>query len=43
MIAIVAGFGWGLVSGDPLGGALLGTGAGALAALAVWLFDRRKT
>ncbi len=40
-IGILAGFGWGIASGNPMKGILIGTALGALAALLLWLLDRR--
>ena len=40
-IGILAGFGVGVAAGDPMMGILVGTGLGAVAALLVWLLDRR--
>jgi hypothetical protein len=40
-IGILAGFGWGLATGDAMAGVLIGTGLGATAALLIWLVDRR--
>jgi hypothetical protein len=42
MIGILGGFGWGIASGAPLQGAILGTAIGAAAALLLWLVDRRR-
>lgn len=42
MIAILLGFLGGLSMRDPLGGTLIGTGAGILIAGIVWLIDRRR-
>ena len=43
IVAIIAGFFWGVGRGDPLGGALLGTLVGIAIAVAVWLVDRRRS
>lgn len=43
MAAILAGSALGIAAGDPMTGVLAGTGAGAAAALAVWLLDRRRS
>ena len=40
-IGILAGFAWGVSSGNPMKGILIGTALGALAALVIWLLDRR--
>lgn len=42
ILAIIAGFLWGAMSGTPLFGALAGTAVGVIAALLVWLIDRRR-
>jgi uncharacterized membrane protein (UPF0136 family) len=39
---ILVGFVAGLALGDPVAGALAGTAAGALLALAIWLLDRKR-
>lgn len=39
-LLILAGFVIGLATGDPVAGALIGTAAGILVALAVWINDR---
>ncbi|MEO7654507.1 MAG: hypothetical protein ABIS23_02345 [Sphingomicrobium sp.] len=39
-LLILAGFVIGLAMGDPVAGALIGTAAGILVALAVWINDR---
>lgn len=39
---IPAGFLAGLSVGDPMTGALIGLAAGAAAAVAIWLLDRRR-
>ncbi len=41
-LGILAGFGWGMASGDPMKGILVGTGLGGAVALLVWLLDRRR-
>jgi len=41
-ILIFAGLGIGIAAGDPTKGAVIGTGAGIVAALLVWLLDRRR-
>lgn len=43
MLGSLGGFAIGLVVGNAFGGAVLGTGAGVLAALAVWLLDRKRS
>ena len=40
-IGILAGLGWGIAAGNPMKGILIGTALGALAALLLWLLDRR--
>jgi hypothetical protein len=40
-VAIFAGFAWGVWQGYALGGALIGTMAGIVLAILVWLRDRR--
>jgi len=42
MAAILIGAVWGISAGNPMKGILIGTGAGALIATAVWLLDRRR-
>ena len=42
MVAIVAGFAWGVAAGQPMLGVLAGTGLGVAAAVLLWLFDRRR-
>lgn len=39
---ILLGFGIGIATGDAMRGVILGTAAGILAALAVWLLDSRR-
>ncbi len=41
-IGILAGFGWGVAVGEPMKGVLIGTAVGGLAALLLWLLDRRR-
>ena len=41
-IGILAGFGWGVATGAPMKGVLIGTGMGIAAALLLWLLDRRN-
>jgi hypothetical protein len=41
-ISILVGFVAGLAIQNPMKGVLLGTGAGALLALVLWLIDRRR-
>ena len=41
-LCILAGFPLGLAIGNPMKGILIGTGAGIVLALAVWLLDRRR-
>ena len=40
-IGILAGSAWGIASGNPMKGILIGTALGALGALLLWLLDRR--
>ncbi len=42
MIAILAGFGWGLATGQPSVGALAGIAFGTVAAVLLWLIDRKR-
>ena len=42
VLAIFGGFIWGLMSGLPLHGAIVGTLIGAVLAIIVWLIDRRR-
>lgn len=39
---IPLGFAFGLATGNPLGGSLIGLAVGGVLAAAVWLFDRRR-
>lgn len=41
-IGILGGFGWGVASGEPMKGILIGTALGAAAAVLLWLLDRRR-
>jgi hypothetical protein len=41
-ICILAGFPLGLAIGNPMKGILIGTGAGILIAVVLWLIDRRR-
>jgi hypothetical protein len=41
-IGSLGGFAFGIAAGDPLGWTLVGTAAGILAAILVWLIDRRR-
>jgi hypothetical protein len=41
-IGILAGFGWGIAAGEPMKGVLIGTAVGGVAALLLWLLDRRR-
>lgn len=43
MAAILLGFLGGLAIRDPLKGTLIGTGAGIVIAIALWLVDRRRS
>ncbi|MEO5809847.1 MAG: hypothetical protein ABIR51_07310 [Sphingomicrobium sp.] len=42
IVAILAGTAWGVSVGQEMKGILLGTLAGIVIALAVWLIDRRR-
>jgi hypothetical protein len=42
MTAILVGAVWGALAGNAMKGILLGTGLGALIAVAVWLIDRSR-
>jgi hypothetical protein len=42
ILAIFAGIGGGIAAGQPMLGTLIGTAAGILIAVAVWLIDRRR-
>lgn len=41
IIGILAGAAWGLAAGNPMKGILLGTAVGSIAAVGVWILDRR--
>ena len=41
-MGILIGCGWGIAVGEPMKGVLAGTAIGALAALLLWLLDRRR-
>ena len=41
-IGVLTGFGWGIATGDPLKGVVIGTALGTVAALLLWLLDRRR-
>ena len=41
-LAIPIGFFLGLGKGNPLGGSIIGLAVGAVLALLIWLFDRRR-
>ena len=41
-VCILAGFALGLAIGNPMKGVLIGTGAGIVVALLLWLIDRRR-
>ena len=40
-LGILGGFAWGVSAGNPMKGILIGTALSALAALLLWLLDRR--
>ena len=42
MVAILIGFAWGIAAGNPMKGVLAGTALGVMAALLLWLLDRRR-
>jgi len=42
ILPIVLGFGWGLATGQPMAGAVLGLGVGLVLALIVWAIDRSR-
>jgi len=42
-ICILAGFPLGLAIGNPMKGILIGTGAGIVLAVGLWLIDSRRT
>jgi len=42
MATILGGFVAGLATGDAMRGVILGTAAGIVIALAIWLLDRRR-
>ena len=42
MAAILIGAVWGIAAGNPMMGILVGTGAGAGIAAAIWLIDRSR-
>ena len=42
ILPIVAGFIWGLASGQAIKGVILGSGVGLFLAIAVWLVDRAR-
>lgn len=42
MAAIMIGFVWGVVHGEPLRGTLVGTAVGIAIALLIWIVDRRR-
>ncbi|HKX91641.1 MAG TPA: hypothetical protein VJM15_04360 [Sphingomicrobium sp.] len=41
-LSILAGLSYGLAIGNPMSGILIGTGAGIVLALLLWLVDRRR-
>ncbi|HET6941268.1 MAG TPA: hypothetical protein VFH89_03800 [Sphingomicrobium sp.] len=42
MAGILIGAVWGVAAGNPMKGILIGTGAGAAIAAAIWLLDRLR-
>ncbi|MEO7503973.1 MAG: hypothetical protein ABIT69_02195 [Sphingomicrobium sp.] len=42
IVALLAGTAWGITVGQAMKGVLIGTVAGIVIALIVWLLDRRK-
>ena len=42
MVAIIAGFAWGVAAGQPMLGVMSGTAVGIAAAVLLWLVDRRR-
>jgi hypothetical protein len=42
VVAIIGGLAWGVFARDPMKGVLIGTVLGIVAAVAVWLADRRR-
>ena len=42
MLAILVGFGIGVARGNPLEGVLAGTAIGVVAAVLLWLIDRKR-
>lgn len=43
IVAILLGFGIGIATGDAMRGVVIGTAAGIVIAVALWLVDRRRT
>lgn len=43
MAGILIGAIWGISAGNPMKGILIGTGAGIVIAILVWLVDSRRT
>ena len=41
-VCILTGFGYGIAIGNPMKGGLIGTAAGVLLAVLLWLVDRRR-
>lgn len=41
-ISILAGFAVGIATGNPMKGGLIGTAAGVILAVLLWLVDRRR-
>ncbi len=42
MLGILGGLAAGVATGDPMRGLVIGTGIGVVAAVAIWLVDRRR-